>query len=119
VFAHGYFKFEANYEKASCRDWSSCNAGHGCCGFCDKHDQFESGCRREARCNEHRYQELPVRFREALILGELEELSFREIVEVMEIPVGSVMSALARGREQLRCRILRTRQKEVQRGLRG
>jgi RNA polymerase sigma-70 factor (ECF subfamily) len=62
---------------------------------------------------------LPVRFREALILRELEELSYKEIAEVMEIPIGSVMSALARGREQLRRRILRAREKEVQRGLRG
>jgi RNA polymerase sigma factor (sigma-70 family) len=63
--------------------------------------------------------ELPVGCREALILRELQELSFKEIVEPMEIPVGSMMSALARGRGQLRCRILRARQKEVQHGLRG
>jgi RNA polymerase sigma-70 factor, ECF subfamily len=63
-------------------------------------------------------EELPVRFREVLILRELEELSYKEIAEVMEIPIGSVMSALARGREQLRRGILRAREKEVQHGVR-
>jgi len=60
---------------------------------------------------------LPVRFREALILRELEELSYKEIAEVMEIPIGTVMSSLARGREQLRERLLAARGKEVRHGL--
>ena len=60
---------------------------------------------------------IPVHFREALILRELEGLSYKEIAEVMEIPIGSVMSALARGRERLRSEILRASSKEVQRGL--
>jgi len=63
-------------------------------------------------------ERLPVRFREALVLRELEGLSYKEISEVMEIPIGSVMSALARGREQLREEILRGREREVRRGLR-
>ena len=61
---------------------------------------------------------LPVRFREALILRELEGLSYKEISEVMEIPMGTVMSSLARAREQLRERLLRGGGKEVRRGLR-
>jgi RNA polymerase sigma factor (sigma-70 family) len=46
--------------------------------------------------------ELPLRFREVLILRELEGLSYREIAKVADIPLGSVMSSLSRGRERLR-----------------
>jgi RNA polymerase sigma-70 factor (ECF subfamily) len=62
--------------------------------------------------------ELPMNFREVLVLRELEGMSYREIAEVMGIPIGTVMSGLARGRGQLRERLLRARDREVQRGLR-
>ena len=39
--------------------------------------------------------------REALVLRELEGLSYKEIAEVAEVPVGTVMSRLARARRQL------------------
>ena len=41
---------------------------------------------------------LPLAYREVLILRELEELSYKEIARVAEIPVGTVMSRLARAR---------------------
>jgi RNA polymerase sigma factor (sigma-70 family) len=44
---------------------------------------------------------LPDDFREAIVLRELEGLSYREISEVMDVPIGTVMSRLARGRHQL------------------
>jgi RNA polymerase sigma-70 factor, ECF subfamily len=44
---------------------------------------------------------LPNDFREAVVLRELEGLSYREISEVMDIPIGTVMSRLARARHQL------------------
>ncbi len=46
--------------------------------------------------------DLPVEFREVVVLRELEGLSYREIAGVTELPVGTVMSRLARGRERLR-----------------
>jgi RNA polymerase sigma-70 factor (ECF subfamily) len=45
---------------------------------------------------------LPDRFRELLILRELEGLSYRELADVMDIPIGTVMSGLSRARDALR-----------------
>uniref|UniRef100_UPI002250EF34 sigma-70 family RNA polymerase sigma factor n=1 Tax=Dyella silvatica TaxID=2992128 RepID=UPI002250EF34 len=46
-------------------------------------------------------QNLPDSFREVLILREIEELSYREIADVLQTPIGTVMSRLARGRAML------------------
>jgi RNA polymerase sigma factor (sigma-70 family) len=50
-------------------------------------------------------EELPVAFREVTILRELEEMSYKEISEVTEIPIGTVMSRLARARKQLQTQL--------------
>ena len=44
---------------------------------------------------------LPAEFREVLVLREFEELSYRAIAEVSGIPIGTVMSRLARARARL------------------
>lgn len=46
-------------------------------------------------------EELPVEFREALVLRELEGFSYKEIADVAGVPLGTVMSRLARARRQL------------------
>ncbi len=46
-------------------------------------------------------ERLPEAFREAVWLRDVEELSYQEIAAVLEIPVGTVMSRLSRGRKQL------------------
>jgi RNA polymerase sigma-70 factor (ECF subfamily) len=46
-------------------------------------------------------QELPADFREVIVLRELEGLSYKEIAVVAGIPIGTVMSRLARARERL------------------
>ena len=47
-------------------------------------------------------EELPVGYREVLVMRELEELTYKEIAQVAGIPIGTVMSRLARGRDLLR-----------------
>lgn len=46
-------------------------------------------------------EQLPTEFREVLILREIEGLSYKEISEVADAPIGTVMSRLARARKQL------------------
>jgi RNA polymerase sigma factor (sigma-70 family) len=46
-------------------------------------------------------EQLPVDFREVIVLRELEGLSYKEIAAVVGIPIGTVMSRLARGRDRL------------------
>jgi RNA polymerase sigma-70 factor (ECF subfamily) len=45
--------------------------------------------------------QLPLEFREVIVLRELEELSYKEISELLNIPIGTVMSRLARARKRL------------------
>jgi RNA polymerase sigma-70 factor (ECF subfamily) len=46
-------------------------------------------------------EELPLEFREVLVLRELEEMSYRDIAHITDLPLGTVMSRLARGRKRL------------------
>jgi RNA polymerase sigma-70 factor (ECF subfamily) len=50
-------------------------------------------------------ESLPEPFREAIVLRELEELSYREIAIIAGVPIGTVMSRLARARRML-CELL-------------
>jgi RNA polymerase sigma-70 factor (ECF subfamily) len=47
-------------------------------------------------------QQLPIDFREVILLREYEELSYQEIAYVLDCPVGTVMSRLGRARARLR-----------------
>jgi RNA polymerase sigma factor (sigma-70 family) len=46
-------------------------------------------------------EQLPVDFREVVLLREIEGLSYKEIAAVVRVPIGTVMSRLARARERL------------------
>ena len=49
----------------------------------------------------HALESLPPRFREVLVLRELEGCSYKEISVITAIPIGTVMSTLSRARRQL------------------
>jgi RNA polymerase sigma-70 factor (ECF subfamily) len=59
-----------------------------------------------SECVRKALETLPARFREVLVLREVEELSYKEISEVTGAPMGTVMSSLSRARQQL-CEELR------------
>lgn len=47
-------------------------------------------------------EQLPVVFRQAILLCDVEEMSYREIADVLSIPLGTVMSRIARARKAVR-----------------
>lgn len=47
-------------------------------------------------------ESLPITFREVLILREIEEMAYGKIAQLMQIPIGTVMSRLSRARAMLR-----------------
>jgi RNA polymerase sigma-70 factor (ECF subfamily) len=61
---------------------------------------FIQGANREVL--EQALQALPAEFRESIVLRELEGLSYKEISAIAGVPVGTVMSRLARARARLR-----------------
>jgi RNA polymerase sigma factor (sigma-70 family) len=58
-------------------------------------------------------EDLPVEFREVLVLRELEEMSYREIASITDLPLGTVMSRLARGRKRLQLALTNQMRVEV------
>jgi RNA polymerase sigma-70 factor, ECF subfamily len=56
---------------------------------------------------------LPEDFRTVLVLREMEGLSYREISEITQVPIGTVMSRLARGRQQLTDLLKQMRAKDL------
>jgi RNA polymerase sigma-70 factor (ECF subfamily) len=59
--------------------------------------------------------ELPLHFREVLLLCEVEEMSYQEIADTLGVPVGTVMSRLSRARAALRG-LVREKLQRVQKG---
>jgi len=53
-------------------------------------------------------EQLPIIFREVLLLCDVEEASYREIAETLSIPIGTVMSRLARARKAVRASLRST-----------
>ena len=61
--------------------------------------------------------ELPVEYREVLVLRELEELSYKEISAAIDVPLGTVMSRLSRARTLLQRKLALRLRKEDGRGV--
>jgi RNA polymerase sigma-70 factor, ECF subfamily len=57
--------------------------------------------------------ELPMHFREILLLCEVEEMSYQEISETLAVPIGTVMSRLSRARQALRNQLRSHSQQEA------
>ena len=53
-------------------------------------------------------EQLPVIFREVILLCDVEDASYREIAEILSIPIGTVMSRLARARKMVRASLRST-----------
>ncbi|MGO4327448.1 RNA polymerase sigma factor [Cupriavidus sp. 2TAF22] len=58
-------------------------------------------------------EQLPLAFREVLVLRELEDLPYRDIAAIAEIPLGTVMSRLARARKLLAAAVLALRARQA------
>ena len=52
--------------------------------------------------------QLPAEFREAITLRELEGMSYKEIADIAGVPIGTIMSRLARARRQLQLLLTKT-----------
>jgi RNA polymerase sigma-70 factor (ECF subfamily) len=95
----------------ACRDWSGRLAQSPTDAFDEElHSGAQSAFDPEAlvlRTDDGRLLEqamgaLPDRFRELLVRRELDGLSYRELADVMDVPIGTVMSGLSRARQALR-----------------
>jgi RNA polymerase sigma-70 factor, ECF subfamily len=81
--------------------------------FEDVHDRGDESSNPEflamSKCDEalvrQALEELTPPLREAIVLRELEGLSYQQIAAVTEVPIGTVMSRLSRGRQQLHRRL--------------
>jgi RNA polymerase sigma-70 factor (ECF subfamily) len=59
-------------------------------------------------------EDLPIEFREVVILRDLEEMSYKEIADIAGLPIGTVMSRLARARRRLHQSLAPGARKEAQ-----
>ena len=67
---------------------------------------FDSAVQEEIRARiEEELRQVPEPYRTALVLRDIEELSYEEIAQVLQVSLGTVKSRLMRGREALRKRL--------------
>jgi RNA polymerase sigma factor (sigma-70 family) len=58
-------------------------------------------------------EQLSVEYREVMVLREFEGLSYQQIAEIAQLPIGTVMSRLARARQRLQATLAKRLQQEV------
>jgi RNA polymerase sigma-70 factor (ECF subfamily) len=78
--------------------------GHGVPLWQEEQESPEGGIVRRQNAETVRalLKALPEQFREVVVFRDIEELSYREIAQAVDAPIGTVMSRLARGRGMLR-----------------
>ena len=95
-------------------DWLTKHRGHGVLAFNEEiHDRGDESSNPEQLALRKSEQvsvrqaldELPLPLREVIVLRELEGMSYQEIATLTELPIGTVMSRLSRGRQQLQRRL--------------
>jgi RNA polymerase sigma-70 factor, ECF subfamily len=133
------FKFQAGYQGGDARAWLLKIVRNVCYSFLEKKrpsenvEEFDEAAHQqptespsvettlikaaESRIVRDSIERLPANFREILILREFEGLSYKQIAEVVGVPIGTVMSSIARARAQLREFILDMRGEGVPRGV--
>ncbi|CAB3758374.1 RNA polymerase sigma factor [Paraburkholderia humisilvae] len=84
-------EFDENLDDRTFEGWSEANADPETLMIREQ----------DARLVHAALEQLPAEYREVMVLRELEELSYREIATIADLPVGTVMSRLARGRRRL------------------
>jgi RNA polymerase sigma-70 factor, ECF subfamily len=67
---------------------------------------------RDSETLRHALEGLPEEFREVIVMGELEGMGYKEIAEVAGVPIGTVMSRLARARKRLHQTLIAALRKE-------
>ncbi len=93
----------------TCYTWLRKNRAHELVAFDEELDSVETGLNPEdlllqnadSQLLRKAVEELPIEFREVIILRELEGLSYKEIASITGVPLGTVMSRLARARKRL------------------
>ena len=72
-------------------------------GTCTDTDDIDAALVREADGKTIRaaLEALPIEYREVIVMREIEGLSYKEIADAAELPIGTVMSRLARARKRL------------------
>ncbi len=93
----------------TCYTWIRKNRAHELVAFDEELDGVETGLNPEELLLQNidqqllrkAVEELPIEFREVIILRELEGLSYKEIASITGVPLGTVMSRLARARKRL------------------
>jgi RNA polymerase sigma-70 factor, ECF subfamily len=85
----------------------------------DDHAELNAVAWREIRAErlQQGLEELAPEFREVIVLHEMEGLAYREIAAIADVPIGTVMSRLARARRKLQNALLSRAQKESSHGL--
>jgi RNA polymerase sigma-70 factor (ECF subfamily) len=86
--------------RGAVEEWDEEKAGMQASGSADPYRAHVSSVEQEQV--RKAIQQLPVHFREVIVLREYEELSYQEIAAMLKVPVGTVTSRLARARSQLR-----------------